>query len=224
MRLTALEEIRQQQQKEAALQQELIVLRMHMEDLERHFSQSDASHRMEKDRLYEQQQRTIDQLKTSYENELKNLQQGADIVESYNKKASLSILTLEKQLSQLAEEREHLLDELKEKEEDIRLLKRNLTQKDIENRRMSVVRLAMVVIIISGYRYNLSCSSSTNQLRRVAGRTMKTSVSSVELRWKRKFAQTLSCNLSKQSKKKKRNIGGQLRNLAKPMKMKSTSG
>jgi len=53
----------------------------------------------------------------------------------------LSVLALEKQVSQLVAERDKLLDDLKERDATIRLMRRELTQKQMENRRMSVVCL-----------------------------------------------------------------------------------
>jgi len=76
-------------------------------------------------------------LRASYEDKLKGIQQGSLQQEQ---EASLAALALKQQVSQLTTDRERLQADLKARETEIRLLRKQINQKQIENRRMSVVR------------------------------------------------------------------------------------
>ena len=74
-----------------------------------------------------------------YENELKNLQEGFEMSETLSKKANLTILTLEKQISQLVEDKDRLESQVRERDESIRRMKKSINKVTDENRRMSIV-------------------------------------------------------------------------------------
>eukprot|EP00029_Vermamoeba_vermiformis_P010617 TRINITY_DN5621_c0_g1_i1.p1 TRINITY_DN5621_c0_g1~~TRINITY_DN5621_c0_g1_i1.p1 ORF type:complete len:1483 (-),score=519.00 TRINITY_DN5621_c0_g1_i1:38-4486(-) len=132
------QERRKWQQREIQLASDLTATQQQLNEAEESFNQTLFSKQLEVDRVTDQNRDTIKLLQGTYENELKNLQEGFEMSETLSKKANLTILTLEKQISQLAEDKDRLESQVRERDETIRRMKKNINKVTDENRRMSI--------------------------------------------------------------------------------------
>jgi len=133
------QERRKWQQREIQLASDLTATQQQLNETEESFGQTLFSKQLEVDRVTEQNRDTIKLLQGTYENELKNLQEGFEMSETLSKKANLTILTLEKQISQLVEDKDRLESQVRERDESIRRMKKSINKVTDENRRMSIV-------------------------------------------------------------------------------------
>jgi DNA repair exonuclease SbcCD ATPase subunit len=131
-------ERRKWQQREIQMASELTATQQQLNEAEESFNQTLFSKQLEIDRVTEQNRDTVKLLQGTYENELKNLQEGFEMSETLSKKANLTILTLEKQISQLAEDKDRLEGQVRERDETIRRMKKSINKVTDENRRMSI--------------------------------------------------------------------------------------
>lgn len=146
------QERRKWQQREIQLASDLTATQQQLNEAEESFNQTLFSKQLEIDRVTEQNRDTIKLLQGTYENELKNLQEGFEMSETLSKKANLTILTLEKQISQLAEDKDRLESQVRERDETIRRMKKSINKVTDENRRMSIVSTLTLV----WYKANVS--------------------------------------------------------------------
>jgi kinesin family member 15 len=130
--------MRSHREKEIELQANLETTQEQLDELEQQLKQLGSARRLEIEQIYENQRTQIEELRQSYETALMEKELTSKESEVSQKNATLSIITLEKQLSQLASDREKYLSELAKKDDEIKLLRQHLRQRDADQRRMSM--------------------------------------------------------------------------------------
>lgn len=131
--------LRTHREKELELTAQLESVQAHLDECEQQIKQAEGSRRLEIERIYEKQRTDMEELRGSYESTLQQKEQSSKATEASQKTATLSIITLEKQLSQLSCDRERHLSELSKKDDEIKTLRSALRQRDVDQRRMSMV-------------------------------------------------------------------------------------
>eukprot|EP01122_Echinamoeba_exundans_P002237 TRINITY_DN121_c0_g2_i1.p1 TRINITY_DN121_c0_g2~~TRINITY_DN121_c0_g2_i1.p1 ORF type:complete len:1097 (+),score=268.55 TRINITY_DN121_c0_g2_i1:428-3292(+) len=174
--------MRTHREKEIDLQANLETTQEQLDELEQQLKQLGSARRLEIEQIYEKQRIQIEELRQSYEKALMEKELTSKESEMSQKNATLSIITLEKQLSQLSADREKYLSELAKKDEEIKLLRQHLRQRDADQRRMSMA--------ITGH------SESTNFSEDLIAERDKMIKQNLEDQMRREFEKRLNATVS----------------------------